>query len=390
MTRPPTRTVDQVDIYFGTEVPDPYRWLEDGDDPEVDAWLRRAGRRHTRAQLDALPGRDAITAALDRAVRPTAQRPARGTAARSGSARPTTAPAAGRPAGRATSRSGRPRVLIDPNTLPGDGSTSLAAWRPSPDGSLVAYSYSEAGSDWHTWRVRGRRHRRRPRRRASAGRSSPVRRGCRAVTASCTAASTRRGAMPTWPPTPGTGSTCTSSAASRSADRARARLPDEPDVTFWPEVTDDGRWLVVVGNRGTEPDRAGLGGRRSRSRRRRCGRSSPATTRRGSWSDPLGDELFMLTDRDAPRSRLVALGVVDGARPRADRRACRPARVRHASPAAGWSCSWLHDAAARLTVHDRRRARTATVALPGLGSVTETRGARRRPAAAPGVVDSFT
>jgi len=36
---PPTRREDVVDVLHGVEVADPYRWLEDGDDPEVQAWL---------------------------------------------------------------------------------------------------------------------------------------------------------------------------------------------------------------------------------------------------------------------------------------------------------------------------------------------------------------
>ena len=39
----------------------------------------------------------------------------------------------------------------------------------------------------------------------------------------------------------------------QDADELVLALPDEPDVTFWPEITEDGRWLVVDGTRGTDP-----------------------------------------------------------------------------------------------------------------------------------------
>ena len=66
--RPPTRTVNQTDDYFGTAVEDPYRWLENSDDPEVAEWLA-AQAAETRAQLDTLADPAPIRAVLDRAVR---------------------------------------------------------------------------------------------------------------------------------------------------------------------------------------------------------------------------------------------------------------------------------------------------------------------------------
>ena len=39
MTYPETKKGDVVDTYFGTEVKDPYRWLEDDRSPETEAWV---------------------------------------------------------------------------------------------------------------------------------------------------------------------------------------------------------------------------------------------------------------------------------------------------------------------------------------------------------------
>ena len=47
-----------------------------------------------------------------------------------------------------------PRVLIDPNTFSDDRTASMSSFVVSPDGSLVAYSISEGGSDWRHWKVR--------------------------------------------------------------------------------------------------------------------------------------------------------------------------------------------------------------------------------------------
>ena len=48
-----------VDTYFGMRVPDPYRWLEEIDSPQTQAWVAAEGNL-TRAYLDAIPQRAAI------------------------------------------------------------------------------------------------------------------------------------------------------------------------------------------------------------------------------------------------------------------------------------------------------------------------------------------
>ena len=53
---PPARRVDHTDVYHGTKVADPYRWLEQLDAPEVKEWV---GAQNTLAQpfLEAIPAR---------------------------------------------------------------------------------------------------------------------------------------------------------------------------------------------------------------------------------------------------------------------------------------------------------------------------------------------
>src|SRR5689334_20904960 len=60
---PQTRREDVVEDLHGTKVADPYRWLEDASAPEVQTWME-AQDAYTRAQLAALPGRDALVARL--------------------------------------------------------------------------------------------------------------------------------------------------------------------------------------------------------------------------------------------------------------------------------------------------------------------------------------
>ncbi len=359
--RPDTPTVDQTDDYFGTLVADPYRWLEDSDEPEVSAWLT-AQAAHTRAHLDALPDATPITAALDRAVRlphsglPVHRGPHWFRTSNDGVQQQDVLLVADAPFG-------SPRVLIDPNAL-GDDAVSLAAARPSPDGALVAYSYSEAGSDWRTWRVR----------RTETGEDLPDEVRWSKFT------------WPTWLPdgsgflygafdAPTGDALMSSNAGMRlmlhrlgtEPDELVFALPDEPDVNFWPEVTDDGHWLVVLGTRGTD--------HRARVWVAELAHGPELRplipTADAAWQlvGSLGDELVMLTDLDAPLSRLVAVA--------------RDGAVRELVAEGGDQLEaarlvgdrlvvqWLHDAAARLTVHAVDGALRAEVGLPGLGSVTE-------------------
>ena len=54
----------------------------------------------------------------------------------------------------ADSLDGRPRALLDPNTLSPDGTVALAGTEVSDDGKLLAYGTAAAGSDWNEWKVR--------------------------------------------------------------------------------------------------------------------------------------------------------------------------------------------------------------------------------------------
>ena len=141
-----------VDTYFGTPVPDPYRWLEDPGDPRTTAWVD-AEATLTRSYLDTLPTRSDRTAQMTALLsQPSVASPKRiggrlfwlandGQQAQSVLHTSTRSIARG-------------RVLLDPNRLSTDGTLSLSQWVPSPDGRFVAWATSDGGSDWNTWRVR--------------------------------------------------------------------------------------------------------------------------------------------------------------------------------------------------------------------------------------------
>lgn len=58
---PTTKTVDAKDTYWGTTYTDPYRWLEDMKDPEVNAWFK-AQADLTNATMNNIAGRDELIA----------------------------------------------------------------------------------------------------------------------------------------------------------------------------------------------------------------------------------------------------------------------------------------------------------------------------------------
>ncbi|MEX0314598.1 MAG: prolyl oligopeptidase family protein [Allomuricauda sp.] len=142
---PTTQKVDTVDIYFGTEVKDSYRWLEDDRSPETEAWVKEQNSV-TFGYLDQIPFREDLKNRLEKLWN--------------------------------YEKLGSPfkegdytyfykndglqnqyvvyrkkdgseeEVFLDPNTFSEDGTTSLMSLSFTKDGSKAAYLISEGGSDW--------------------------------------------------------------------------------------------------------------------------------------------------------------------------------------------------------------------------------------------------
>jgi prolyl oligopeptidase len=142
---PPTRKDATVDILHGVSIPDPYRWLEDQNSPETRAWIE-AQNHCTSAVLDALPGREQISKRLgelqkiDSFTNPLE---------RSGYYF-FTKRAADQDLFvicRRQGVDGADEVLLDPQSLSPDHSTSVALMAASHDASLVAYGVRVGGQD---------------------------------------------------------------------------------------------------------------------------------------------------------------------------------------------------------------------------------------------------
>jgi len=142
---PLTRKGDKIDVYFETKVADPYSWLEDDQSTETAEWVK-AQNQVTFGYLSTIPFRNVIKERMEKLW----------------NYEKVSAPFK---EGKFTyyyknnglqnqsvlyrkNASGDEELFLDPNTFSKDATTSLADISFSKDGSLCAYSISEAGSDW--------------------------------------------------------------------------------------------------------------------------------------------------------------------------------------------------------------------------------------------------
>ncbi|MDA1312754.1 MAG: prolyl oligopeptidase family serine peptidase [Acidobacteria bacterium] len=150
---PDTRQVDHVDVYHGANVADPYRWLEQDvrEEPAVADWVE-AENKVTLAYLDTIPQREAIRRRLTQLwnfekYEPPVQAGGRYFFRKNDGLQDQSV------LYRMDSLAAAPQVLLDPNTWSNDGTEALTSIAPSPDGRYLAYGVAQAGSDWQTWHV---------------------------------------------------------------------------------------------------------------------------------------------------------------------------------------------------------------------------------------------
>jgi prolyl oligopeptidase len=143
---PETKTVDQVDDFFGTKVSDPYRWLENDTSAETKDWVQRENAV-TNAYLDQIPFRDAIKQRLtelwnyEKYSAPFKEGGYTYFYKNNGLQNQSVL--------YRQKGEGEPEVFLDPNTFSADGTTALTGLEFTKDGSLAAYTISEGGSDWN-------------------------------------------------------------------------------------------------------------------------------------------------------------------------------------------------------------------------------------------------
>ena len=145
LTYPTTSKGETVDVYFDTKLSDPYRWLEDDKSAETGAWVK-AQNEVTYGYLAQIPFRTALKTRMEKLWNYekigapfkegnfTYYYKNNGLQNQSVLYR--------------KDAKGTETIFLDPNTFSKDGTTSLGGLDFSKDGSKVAYSISEGGSDW--------------------------------------------------------------------------------------------------------------------------------------------------------------------------------------------------------------------------------------------------
>ncbi|HVO11315.1 MAG TPA: prolyl oligopeptidase family serine peptidase [Vicinamibacteria bacterium] len=374
---PKTRQVDQVDDYFGTKVEDPYRWLEDDNSAETRAWVE-AENKVTFAYLEAIPERKAIEKRLtalwdyERFGLPSKEGPWYVFGHNSGLQNQAVLL-------RAKGLDATPEVLLDPNTLSKDGTVALGSAHYSDDGSLMAYSTAEAGSDWIEWHVRE----------VATGRD----REDHVRWSKFSGASWKKD---------GSGFYYSRYDAPREGDALKGvnkyqkvhfhrlgtpqegdplvyQRKDQPDWGFVADVTEDGRFLLLYQSEGTDP-RNRIFVQDLQDPKGAIAPFLDAFDAEYGAVGNDGDLFYVRTDRDAPRRRLVAIDRRDPAKkawkeilPQGEGRA-----VLSSIDMIGerFVVVWQVDAHDLLKIYDKSGRLEREVTLPGIGTVTVS-GRRR-------------
>src|SRR6266702_4317733 len=149
---PPAPASDQVEDYSGVKVADPYRPLENPDAPESRTWIE-AENKITFDCLKTIPERDGVRKRLtevwdyERFGVPFKEKSryffSKNTGLQNQNVFYTT-----------TNFFEKPRELLDPNVLAKDGTIAVGGMDVTDDAKLMAYGLATAGSDWQQWKVR--------------------------------------------------------------------------------------------------------------------------------------------------------------------------------------------------------------------------------------------
>ena len=366
---------ETVDDYHGTEVADPYRGLEDLDSDATRVWVE-SENAITNAYLAAIPARDHLKARLTELW----DYEKFGVPFEEGGRYFYNYNTGLQNQGVLYSTrelDDQGSVLLDPNSLSGDGTIALGGLAITDDGKKMAYALSEAGSDWTTWHVRD----------VETGEDAPdLIRWSKFSGAEWTPEGD--GFFYGRFPEPKEGDDLKAANYYAKLYCHKLGTSQEDDVLIWedpehkdwradPTVTDDGEYLIFTVGRGTDSKYRVL------YRPLADPKAEPVHLvgefdNDYTFIDNLGPKLLFRTDNDAPRGRVVAIDVEhpeesswDAVIPQADETLEYVNRVGDRLFAV-----YLKDARSQVKVFDLAGKSLGEVELPGLGTVSGFGGDR--------------
>jgi prolyl oligopeptidase len=369
-----------VDDYHGTKVADPYRWLENSDDPESRAWIE-AQNALTFGFLDKAPDRAAIQTRItelwnyEKYGLPS-QKGKRWFYTKNDGLQNQSV------LYWATGLDAAPKVLLDPNALAADGTVALQATAISDDGKYLAYGLQSAGSDWTTWKVRD----------VATGKDfDDELKWVKFSDASWT--KDGKGFYYARYPEPKDGNALTAEnklhslwyhrvGSPQTEDQLIAERPDQPTWFIGATVTEDGKYVFVFDSKGTGPQTlVSYAELKGTTPQKRAVKLTPLVETWEAEYSLLGNDgpiAYFKTDLDAPRGRVIAI----------DLRKPDKAGWKELVPQAKESIdtativgnrlmvAYLVDAKSAVKVFDLGGKPVRTVDLPGIGSAGGFKGRR--------------
>ncbi|GAA4025049.1 prolyl oligopeptidase family serine peptidase [Actimicrobium antarcticum] len=375
LTYPDSQKVGQVDDYHGVKVADPYRWLEDGNSPQTQAWIS-AQNQLTQSFLAQIPERTALRQRLttlwnyERYSVPFKEGGRYFISRNDGLQNQAvlyTMP----------TLDAAPRVLLDPNTLATDGTIALAGMAVSPDGNYLAYGTAVSGSDWNNWKIRD----------IDSGKDlDDELRWVKFSGASWT--KDGKGFFYSRYDAPNEATKLADTnyfqklyfhrlGTAQADDTLVYDRPDHKDWGFGGAVTDDGKYLIITISQGTE--------RKSRIYYKDLANAgNPVLPLLDGFDaaytfiDNNGPVFLFVTDNAAPRSRIVAIDIRKPAPAHwKELVAQAPQTLLSASaPGGRLVASYLQDAHSQVKVFDLNGTLLRELALPGIGTAAGFGGKR--------------
>ena len=373
---PPTRREDFSEILHGTTVSDPYRWLEDDHSPETEAWVGQQSAL-TSAYLDSIPERVQIRRRLTELwdyerIGVPFKRGGRYFFTHNKGLQNQSA------LYWLEALDGEPRLLLDPNTLSSDGTVALGPYAVSRDGQYLAYSLSAAGSDWQEWHVR----------RVETGEDLPD----RIQWAKFTGASwtdDNGGFYYSRYDAPVTGQAYKGAnyyqklyyhrlGTPQVEDTLAYERPDQKEWGFGGQVSDDGRYLVISVWHGTHQEN-GLFYQDLQVPDAPVVELLNQFDATYEYLDSDGSIFYILTDRDAPLQRVIAIDLNHPQPEEWLEIIPEGSDILQSAALTGSTlfAIYLHDATSLVKTYDLQGNFLRTVALPGLGSAAGFGGRRQ-------------